>query len=1010
MAVLLFGALALIGFRMWMRLQETSSAIEALTERVIALEQAQPLTGTRLAREPEPKRPSAAIVDAMVPASAVPREPTVRPHVRQAPPPPTPPTPMPTPTPLAAPPVVAAQRAPSSEHEALESRIGSRWLLYVGVVAIVIGVSYFEKLAIENHWVNETWRTIQGGIAGLLLVGGGLRIVKNGYPRYGQILAGAGVAILYVSTYAAFNFYYLIGHPAAFVLMTAITALSAWLADSQRSQGLALVAVSGGFATPFLLPTGVDAEAALFGYDAVLIAGTMLLARRRDWPALNIVSYGFTVLTFLSWAALFYAPSKYLTTELFLTLFCAMFLYGIHASYRFVSASARLQRAVLWTAPFGYHVLSLANLFEHSSALLVYLVVLALVGVLVASRTNSRIRLVFWLAVAAPLLAWSASHGQPSWLTGGLSAWAGVYILNLAGLFESTLGDESDFALADIALLHVNGLGAYLGAYLLIEPIREVICAPLAAVLALLNIGLGYVVRKQRREESLHFVALAFTLFTIAIALRFDAAWITCGWATEGVVLAWLGLRERRQWLRAGGLALFGAAIARLGLAQLSEPTVGEVVLLNSRGLSGLFVSGLTYLLAYLHNRYDYGVERKTEVAAGLVLASLLSLAVAVSEIGAYWQLHVRPPFEPAAQMIIASILAGTGIVWLGLQRKEEWVRAVGAAVLAIAMFALFTIQLAQAPVGYVTALNGRAFAGVFAVVVLYGLVAMHRRSGRHIGQLATNMAILMTTAGLMTLSLLTSEIDAFWAARGAATVWSGTREGLQSAAWAAVGGFLIWYGLSVRRAWSRAIGGGLLLVAVLRLLRLHFASPPVEHVVLANARVMTSIVVIALLYGLAHLYAKDPLESTPENTRDDPEEGRSTPATALRLVANALTLTLLTGEITAHWHVYDTRHTSDLASTTMHFAREMTLSLTWAVYATILAIVGLIRKYAPIRYFAMTVFAITIVKVFAIDLAELDRIYRVLSIIGLGVTLLVTSYLYQKLTTESHGTNTGIE
>ena len=62
MAVLLFGAFALIGFRMWMRLQETSSAIEALTERVIALEQAQPLTGTRLAREPERTAPSAAIV------------------------------------------------------------------------------------------------------------------------------------------------------------------------------------------------------------------------------------------------------------------------------------------------------------------------------------------------------------------------------------------------------------------------------------------------------------------------------------------------------------------------------------------------------------------------------------------------------------------------------------------------------------------------------------------------------------------------------------------------------------------------------------------------------------------------------------------------------------------------------------------------------------------------------------------------------------------------------------
>ncbi len=58
----------------------------------------------------------------------------------------------------------------------------------------------------------------------------------------------------------------------------------------------------------------------------------------------------------------------------------------------------------------------------------------------------------------------------------------------------------------------------------------------------------------------------------------------------------------------------------------------------------------------------------------------------------------------------------------------------------------------------------------------------------------------------------------------------------------------------------------------------------------------------------------------------------------------------------------------------------------------------GLRKRYAPIRYFAMTLFVVTIVKVFAIDLAQLDRIYRVGSVIGLGVMLLLTSFLYQRL------------
>jgi uncharacterized membrane protein len=117
----------------------------------------------------------------------------------------------------------------------------------------------------------------------------------------------------------------------------------------------------------------------------------------------------------------------------------------------------------------------------------------------------------------------------------------------------------------------------------------------------------------------------------------------------------------------------------------------------------------------------------------------------------------------------------------------------------------------------------------------------------------------------------------------------------------------------------------------------------------------------------------------------------------ALRLLANVIGLTLFTSEITAYWHLHD-RRLSASAAPNGFFAREMMLSITWAIYATVLIVVGLWKRYAPIRYFAMAVFAVTIVKVFAVDLAELDRLYRVASIIGLGVLLLVTAFLYQRL------------
>src|SRR5207302_7668195 len=199
-------------------------------------------------------------------------------------------------------------------------------LLYIGVVTIVVGVCYFEKLAIDSHWIGETARVIQGGVVGVLFVLGGLHLVRKGFPLYGQMVCGGGIAVLYVSTYAAFNFYHLIDRLVAVDLMYVITAAAAWLADRQRSPGLALMAVGGGFAAPLLLPSPSAAPLALFGYETILIAGTVVLAGRRGWPALNAVSYGFTILTMLQWGDRFYAPSMYLTVEAFLTLFCAMYL------------------------------------------------------------------------------------------------------------------------------------------------------------------------------------------------------------------------------------------------------------------------------------------------------------------------------------------------------------------------------------------------------------------------------------------------------------------------------------------------------------------------------------------------------------------------------------------------------------------------------------------------------------------------------------------------------------
>jgi uncharacterized membrane protein len=65
--------------------------------------------------------------------------------------------------------------------------------------------------------------------------------------------------------------------------------------------------------------------------------------------------------------------------------------------------------------------------------------------------------------------------------------------------------------------------------------------------------------------------------------------------------------------------------------------------------------------------------------------------------------------------------------------------------------------------------------------------------------------------------------------------------------------------------------------------------------------------------------------------------------------------------------------------------------------YGAMLMIVGFWRRSAFVRWLGLLLIAATIVKVFAYDTSQLDRVYRILSFIVLGILLLVISFVYQR-------------
>jgi uncharacterized membrane protein len=77
--------------------------------------------------------------------------------------------------------------------------------------------------------------------------------------------------------------------------------------------------------------------------------------------------------------------------------------------------------------------------------------------------------------------------------------------------------------------------------------------------------------------------------------------------------------------------------------------------------------------------------------------------------------------------------------------------------------------------------------------------------------------------------------------------------------------------------------------------------------------------------------------------------------------------------------------------------ARDFTYSALWMAYGAMLMVIGFWRKSAFVRWQALALIAVTVLKVFLYDTSQLDHIYRIFSFIALGVLLLAVSFAYQR-------------
>ena len=77
--------------------------------------------------------------------------------------------------------------------------------------------------------------------------------------------------------------------------------------------------------------------------------------------------------------------------------------------------------------------------------------------------------------------------------------------------------------------------------------------------------------------------------------------------------------------------------------------------------------------------------------------------------------------------------------------------------------------------------------------------------------------------------------------------------------------------------------------------------------------------------------------------------------------------------------------------------ARDLALSIAWILYALSLLAVGMARGVSGLRQISLAFLLLTLIKVFLHDLGDLEGLYRVGSLLGLAMSLLLVSLLYQR-------------
>ncbi|MCK1617917.1 DUF2339 domain-containing protein [Bradyrhizobium sp. 159] len=826
---------------------KASSQAAELRRRLSSLEE---MFDAQRQVKPPPLTPTWEQAPATATAAAEP--PPLAPEAEQAPPAlaePVSPPPLGTSTEADAPPPLPAP-APG-----FEERLGTRWVVWIGGLALALGGFFMVRYSIEAGLVGPGVRVFLGGLFALALLGAGewtrrkesiSSIAALPIANIPAILTAAGTAVAFATIYAAYALYGFLVPATAFVLL-GLVALGTLAAALLHGPALAGLGVVGAFVTPVLVSSGKPDYWALYIYLAIVTAASFGLARIRLWRWLAVTTIVFAVLwTFMGLELeLQVAPHAFHVIAGFtlaaLLVVCG-FMFGptiedgeiepVSSSslgaYLFAAMIIVLSSAHADLALIAFTLLVAGTLFVAWRAP-------AATGALGAAAATVFIVFAEWAVRANPDML--VLPGGPMAGIGPVPTDSSVTLhLVTAAIFAAGFGiagflaqGRSNSAIIPVvwsASAVATPIAILVALFARIAHLDRSI--PFAILAVLLAAAFGAATESLTRRETRPGAMISTALFAtgtlgaLALALTFalEKGWLTIALALMSLGTAWISMQRSIPFLRWLAAVFAGIVTARIVYDPcIVGDAVGTTPILNwllwGYGLPALSFWGASM---FLRRRADDAPLRMVEAAAVLFTALLAFMEIRHLATGG--RMTSPPSLLEFSLQVCVTLAMAIGLERLRL-RSHSIVHNVGAVALTaiaglISVFGLLILEnpllLSSVNVGglvFNLLLLGYALPAVLMLLLSYA-VAGHRPA-----------AYANTIAGgalVFALTYVTLEIRRFY--HGPVLLYGGTTGAEQytySIGWLAFGVVLLGVGILVNSERARLASAAVIALTILK-------------------------------------------------------------------------------------------------------------------------------------------------------------------------------------------------